>query len=168
MGTAFAFCVESGISSSLKENVLNGSISGTLDVFTDPQASPTGFPFKVVRLEKTISEPEVYAERKRVCDLGYLRHAYRKADGTIGYRCPAEPEEQYVSKGGSLSETLGRKCVCNGLLSTIDLGQTQQGLRKEPALVTAGDDATALARFLPKGSTRYSAADVIRYLQGAA
>ncbi|MGZ8938420.1 MAG: nitronate monooxygenase [Limisphaerales bacterium] len=168
VGTAFAFCEESGISSHLKESVLQGSIAGTLDVFTDPQASPTGFPFKVVSLEKTISEPEVYAERKRVCDLGYLRHAYRKADGTIGYRCPAEPQEHYVSKGGSLSETDGRKCVCNGLLSTIDLGQIQHQLKTEPALVTAGDDAAALARFLPKESTRYSAADVIRYLQGTA
>lgn len=168
VGTAFAFCEESGISSHLKESVLKGSIAGTLDVFTDPQASPTGFPFKVVRLEKTISEPEVYAERKRVCDLGYLRHAYRKADGTIGYRCPAEPEDHYLAKGGSLSETLGRKCVCNGLLSTIDLGQTQVGMKSEPALVTAGDDATALSRFLRENRTGYSAADVIRYLQGAA
>lgn len=165
VGTAFAFCAESGISSDLKQSVLQGSIAGTLDVFTDPQASPTGFPFKVVRLEKTISQPEVYEARKRVCDLGYLRHVYRKADGTLGYRCPAEPEEHYLAKGGAMEDTVGRKCVCNGLLSTIDLGQTHHGFKTEPPLVTAGDDATALARILPKGSTRYSAADVIRYLQ---
>ena len=164
-GTAFAFCVESGISPALKASVIQASMDGTIDVFTDPHASPTGFPFKVVRLKGTISEPEVYAARKRVCDLGYLRHAYRKPDGTIGYRCPAEPENDYVAKGGSAAETAGRKCVCNGLLSTIDLGQIQRGNSVEPALLTAGDDVKRLARFL-SGKTYYSAAEVVGYLLG--
>ena len=39
-------------------------------VFTDPLASPTGFPFKVLGLEGTLSEPAVYARRERLCDLG--------------------------------------------------------------------------------------------------
>jgi hypothetical protein len=38
------------------------------------------------------------------------------------------------------------------------------GDRLEPALLTAGDDARDLARFLPAGRTTYSAADVVRYL----
>ncbi|MBI5801256.1 MAG: nitronate monooxygenase [Verrucomicrobia bacterium] len=164
VGTAFAFCEESGITSDLKARVLDSSRRMDVDIFTDPMASPTGFPFKVVRMAGTVSEPPVYAARQRVCDLGYLRRAYRKADGTIGYRCPGEPEEQFFSKGGRPAETQGRKCVCNGLLSTIGLGQLQDGEYHEPALLTAGDDVKELARFLTPEREAYSAADVIRHL----
>jgi nitronate monooxygenase len=166
VGTAFAFCEESGIASDLKEQVLRSSREGKLAVFTDPLASPTGFPLKIVQLEGTISEPEIYAPRKRVCDLGYLRQSYRKADGTVGYRCAGEPEDDYVAKGGDRAETLGRKCVCNGLLSTIGIGQMRADAGLEPALVTAGDDVRNLARFLPAGQSTYSATDVVRYLLG--
>lgn len=166
VGTAFAFCEESGIASDLKARVLDSSRRKEVDIVTDPLASPTGFPFKVVRMAGTISEPPVYAARQRVCDLGYLRRAYRRMDGTLGYRCPGEPEELFVSKGGQIAETQGRKCVCNGLLSTIGLGQIQPGSYREPALLTAGDDVKELARFLPAGQQTYSAADVIRHLLG--
>ena len=166
VGTAFAFCEESDIDDGLKMRVLSSSRSGGVSVFTDPVASPTRFPFKVVGLEGTLSEPEIYSGRKRVCDLGYLRRVYRKPDGTLGYRCPGEPEDHYVAKGGDLAETHGRKCVCNGLLSTIGLGQIQPGGYREPALLTAGDDAAGLSRFLPMNRDRYSAADVIRHLLG--
>lgn len=166
VGTAFAFCEESGIDPDLKARVLRASCDGQIEVSTDPNASPTGFPFKVTHLEGTISEPEIYAARERVCDLGYLRRAYRKADGTLGYRCPGEPEEQYVAKGGKLEEAVGRKCLCNGLLATIGLGQVQSGDYHEPALLTGGDEVTGLARFLPPDRDSYSAADVIRYLLG--
>jgi nitronate monooxygenase len=166
VGTAFAFCEESGIEPELKARVLRSSRAGRLEVFTDPVASPTGFPFKVARLDGTISESEIYAARERVCDLGYLRRAYRREDGTLGYRCPGEPEENYVAKGGKVPETLGRKCLCNGLTSTIGLGQIQSGGYREPALLTAGDEVTGLARLLPAGRNTYSAADVIHYLMG--
>lgn len=166
VGTAFAFCEESGIATVLKERALRSSREGKLDVFTDPLASPTGFPLKIVRLEGNISEPEVYATRKRVCDLGYLRQSYRKTDGTVGYRCAGEPEDDYVAKGGDRAETHGRKCVCNGLLSTIGIGQMRADAGLEPALVTAGDDVRNLARFLPAGRSTYTATDVVRYLLG--
>jgi nitronate monooxygenase len=164
VGTAFAFCEESGIESGLKARVLTASQRGQLDVFTDPLASPTGYPFKVVRLEHTVSEPEVVAARRRICDLGYLRRAYRRADGRLGYRCPGEPEEQFLAKGGDPAETVGRKCICNGLAATIGLGQVQAHGYREPALVTAGEDVTELARFLSPGKDSYSAADVLAYL----
>ena len=122
VGTAFAFCEESGIRPDLKQQVFQLSRAGKLRVFTDPLASPTGFPFKVVQLPGTLSDSQINsAARERLCDLGYLRHAYRKADGTIGYRCPAEPVEDFVRKGGTLEETHGRECVCNGLVATIGL-----------------------------------------------
>ena len=41
-------------------------------------ASPTGFPFKVVELEGTASDEDVYLDRERVCNLGQLRTAYKR------------------------------------------------------------------------------------------
>lgn len=55
--------------------------------------------------------------RQRLCELGYLRAAYRRPDGRIDYRCSAEPVEDYVRKGGVLAETEGRRCLCNALLA---------------------------------------------------
>ena len=86
-------------------------------------------------------------------------------DGRIGYRCPGEPEETFVAKGGNLADTVGRTCLCNSLLATIGLAQTREGGRAEPPLLTGGDDLAQLGGFLG-GRTRYSAADVVSYLLG--
>jgi NAD(P)H-dependent flavin oxidoreductase YrpB (nitropropane dioxygenase family) len=163
VGTPFAFCNESGIHPELKRQAIALSRLGQGRVFTDPVASPTGFPFKVAQLENTLSNAANYHARRRICDLGYLRHLYRRADGTIGYRCPAEPLEQHRRKGGDAQETLGRKCICNALPATIGLPQVRAGVEELP-LVTAGDDLAHIARFLPPGRDSYSAADVLRQL----
>jgi len=160
LGTAFAFCEESGLRSDYKQALLRDVRAGTARVFTDPVASPTSFPFKVALCPGTVSDPEVYAARTRVCDLGFLREAYRNEEGGIGYRCAAEPVESYVRKGGTVEETAGRKCVCNALIATLGLGQLRRdGI--EPGLVTSGDDLVHLAPFLPANSDRYTAAHVI-------
>ena len=164
MGTAFAYCDESGILPELKKRVLQASREGKVGVYTDPLASPTGFPFKVVQLPGTMSDPEVYKNRNRICDLGYLRTPYRKEDGTLGYRCASEPIEDFLKKGGALEDTAGRKCVCNGLLTTVGIGQVRKGSGLEPELVTSGDEVARVARFIPEGKDSYSAADVIDYL----
>jgi NAD(P)H-dependent flavin oxidoreductase YrpB (nitropropane dioxygenase family) len=164
VGTAFAFCDESGICPELKQQAIGLSRQGKAHVFTDPSASPTGFPFKVLELEGTLSDPPRYEERNRICDLGYLRQVYREANGNLGYRCPAEPVENFIRKGGTREESRGRKCVCNGLLATIGLGQARAGNYQELALVTAGDDVEQIVRFLKPGCDSYSAADVIEYL----
>jgi nitronate monooxygenase len=163
VGTAFAFCHESGLTPEIKRETLQLAASGNTRVRTDPLASPTGFPFKVLELPGTLSEPAVYAARGRICDLGYLRQAYRRPDGTIGYRCAAEPEADYVRHGGDAADTVGRKCLCNGLLGAIGLGQyraAEEGV--EPALVTAGDGVRELARFVRPGADGFSATDVIK------
>ena len=167
VGSAFAFCEESGIETPLRRRVLEQVRRGEARVFTDPCASPTGFPFKVVALEGSLSDAEVYASRERRCDLGYLREIYRRPDGTLGYRCPAEPVEDFVRKGGDLRETAGRKCICNGLLGTVGLGQ-RRGVSLEPPIVTAGDDLQDFGRRLGGDGSTYSAADVLRYLLGEA
>ncbi len=164
VGTAFAFCEESGIRHDLKQQVFQLSREGKLRVFTDPLASPTGFPFKVVQLPGTLSDAKSLPPRERLCDLGYLRHAYRKPDGTIGYRCPAEPVEDFIRKGGKLEETQGRECVCNGLVGTIGLPQVNVENVSGLPLVTAGNEIANVARFLPPGRDSYTAAEVIRLL----
>ena len=137
------------------------AITGEARVITDALASPTGFPFKVAQLENSVSEREVYLARPRICDLGYLREAYRTAEGPIGYRCPGEPVTLYVSKGGKQEETIGRKCVCNALLANIGQPQIRAGKYIEKGLVTSGDDLTEITGFLPPNAITYSAADVI-------
>jgi len=164
VGTPFAFCEESGIQPVIKQRVLALCRHGGSHVFTDPLASPTGFPFKVAQIEKTLSNTSLYQGRERICDLGYLRRLYRKEDGTLGYRCPAEPTEQFVAKGGASEQTAGRMCICNGLSATVGLGQVNRQQEVELPLVTAGDDLTELAQFLPPGRSSYSAAEVIQRL----
>jgi len=166
VGTAFAFCEESGIDPELKHKVLDGSRRGVLRVFTDPVASPTGFPFKIIQGGPETSIPVCGEDRVRICDLGYLRHLFRKPDGSVGYRCPSEPIDDYLRKGGTSEETVGRQCVCNGLISTLGLGQTVADGSTEKPLLTGGDDAVAVARFLEPGKSSYCALDVIARLLG--
>lgn len=161
VGTAFAFCEESGIRDDLKLRVLRASLEGQVKIFTDPLCSPTGFPFKVAQLNGTMSDRTVYEKRNRICDLGYLRHAYADENGKVGYRCPAEPVEDYVRKGGDPADCVGRKCVCNGLFGTIGLGQIRKDGYEEPPLITAGDEIATVARFLPEGQLSYSAKHVV-------
>ena len=166
VGTAFAFCAESGILPQLKKQALDASRTGGARVFTDPLASPTGFPFKVVELPGTVADPAVFAAREKICDLGYLRELYRKSDGQVGYRCPGEPLDDYLRKGGHAAETVGRKCLCNGLAATVGLGQCRDGVT-EPALVTAGNELSDLVRLLRPGAESFTAADVVQYLRSA-
>jgi len=164
VGTAFAFCDESGIEPGLKQEVYRLARAGQARVYTDPLASPTGFPFKVVQMEGSLSTAETYDARTRVCDLGYLRQAYLKTDGAIGFRCAAEPEDDFIRKQGDPAALAGRKCLCNGLLATVGLGQARGDGTTEPPILTAGNEISQLARFLPEGANGYSAADVVRSL----
>ncbi|HEX4005830.1 MAG TPA: nitronate monooxygenase [Acidobacteriaceae bacterium] len=164
VGTAFAFTRESALREDLKQALLDQACNQTARIFTDPFASPSGFPFKVARLEGTASEEDVCTARPRICDLGFLREAYRGDDGQVAYRCPAEPLSIFLSKGGKAEDAVGRKCLCNGLMANIGHQQVRCGHRVEPALVTAGDDLVGVARFLPAGATSYGAADVLAML----
>ncbi len=168
VGTAFAFCNESALRDDYKQALLQRAIAGTARVFTDPLASPTGFPFKVAQLEGTASEREVHLARPRICDLGYLREAYRTLEGTIDYRCPAEPETTYVSKGGNQEETHERKCICNALIANIGHPQVRAEKYIEKGLITSGDDLPEITRFIRNNESRYSAADVVSHLLNGA
>lgn len=159
VGTLFAYCEESGFTPHIKRQILDHAARGEVDVITDPRASPTGYPFKVVRWT---ADGDGDAERQRICDLGYLRVAFKRHDGRTDYRCAAEPVADYMRKGGLESETEGRKCLCNALTANVGLPQVR-GHFEEPALVTSGDDLTTVETFLA-GRTSYAAGDVIDYL----
>jgi NAD(P)H-dependent flavin oxidoreductase YrpB (nitropropane dioxygenase family) len=167
VGTAFALCRESGLDEALRQRMLRGIAAGTLVVRNHPDVSPTGFPFKLVHLPGTVAEEKVYTERPRHCDLGYLRTPFRRPDGGVGYRCPAEPVDAYVRKGGSAADTADSRCLCNGLIATVALGQRRPGGHLEPPAVTLGQDLEFLAHLGRRGAD-YTAADVVRYLLGAA
>ena len=164
VGTAFAFCAESALRNDYKQALLEKVVSGEARVSTDPLASPTSFPFKVAPLDGTVSEHEVYVARPRICDLGFLREAYRTAEGGIGFRCSAEPVTIYVSKGGKPEDTVGRKCLCNALVANIGHPQVRNGKYVEKGLVTSGDSLSDIGRFLPSNGAAYGAAEVVTQL----
>jgi len=161
IGTAFAFCEESGLRTDLKTKFLNNLMRDQIEVFTDPKASPTGFPFKIAQLEGTLSDSNLYQQRPRRCDLGYLRQIYKRADGSLGYRCPAEPVDHFVLKGGQEIEAHNRKCLCNALMANVGYGQTQPNSYMELPLLTTGDDIHAVKKFLRADKLSYKARDVL-------
>ena len=164
VGTLFAYADESGISPELRATVLRQAQDDSIDVLTDGRASPTGFPFKVVQLEGTVSQLPVYQRRERVCDLGYLRQAYKRPDGRIDYRCAAEPVETYVKKGGLREDTTGRKCLCNALFATIGHAQVREHGVEEAPLITSGDELKNIRRFIGSDRAGYTAGEVIDWI----
>jgi nitronate monooxygenase len=164
IGTAFAFCEESGLRPDYKRRLLEDVSNGTATVFTDPVSSPTGFPFKAAQLAGSNSERDTYVKRTRICDVGHLREGYRSEDGRIGFRCSAEPAANYEAKGGAVEATIGKKCLCNALLSNIGQPQIRKDESSEQGLVTTGDDLVGISRYFAPSSTAYTAADVIHKL----
>ncbi len=158
-GTVFAFTKEAGFSDDIKRKVLS---SQSINIKTDPVASPTGFPFKVADIEGSLSKDDIYNNRNRVCNLGYLRTAYEKEDGSIGYRCASEPVNMYIKKGGKEENTKGRKCLCNSLMVACGYPLIDKNGQEEKPLVTMGDNyKSVIGR--PYG---YSATDVVKEILG--
>lgn len=170
MGSLFAFCEESGMDERYKSEVRRRGYAGDLSVLTSSQYSPTGFPFKAADLQETLTNESVYEDRHRICDMGLLRTGYKKADGTLGYRCSAEPVDMYVKKGGKAEDTIGRRCLCNSLASAIGLPQWQKFPGREayaePAFITSGEDLSFLRNVMAGPDATYSAADAVAYMLG--
>ena len=79
--------------------------------------SPTGFPFKVVQLAGTLADETVYTDRRRLCDLGFLRQrglSKADADGSrhLFQRCPAAPLEDFIGKRGLPPNAGGQASAC--------------------------------------------------------
>lgn len=171
IGSAFALANESGLTEEIRRTAIQKILNAeNIDdvVFTDPLASPSGFPFKVVQIEQTLSDANLYQERRRICDIGVLRNAYYSADGKIGLRCASEPVEAYVKKEGSIESTVGKKCLCNALMVDIGLGQ-KRSWGDEKSLLTLGSDLLGVFNYIKKlkdtgSKVSYSAADFIKYM----
>ena len=176
VGSVFALAEESGMKSSYRSAILE-ELKNEMDdsklVFTT-LFSPTGFPFKVVQLDDTLADQAVYANRKRVCDIGLLqvRGLTKPAeDGTrrLFQRCPAAPLDDFVSKRGLPLNTTDRRCLCNGLLACAGLGQAglQNGKQmEEPAIVTLGNHLDGVRRLSRNGQSPYWARDVVNDILG--
>ena len=167
VGSLFALSQESGITLDLRDQVLRAINEGTLEIRTEPKTSATGFPFKVVQINGTATDPEIYGARDRKCDLGYLRTPFQRLDGGIGYRCSGEPVKTYEFKGGSPVQAENVKCLCNALMANIGLGQIRWGTYREPALLTLGSDLSGVEELNKIYSGSWSSVDVIEYLTSA-
>jgi nitronate monooxygenase len=135
-------------------------------VETDFEASPTGYPFKLLLDAKRPDEREQLRTRERLCDLGYLRQAFLDERGQLAFRCPGEPVDTYLKKGGTLEATNNKLCLCNGLLATVGLGQRRTPVDELPIL-TAGVGIQEILAYLPPGEDSYSARDVMTRLLAA-
>jgi NAD(P)H-dependent flavin oxidoreductase YrpB (nitropropane dioxygenase family) len=168
VGTLFALSRDSGMRPYLRNRLLDEMRAGTLVVRTDAAASPTGFPFKVAQVPDTMSVPEVYAARPRLCDLGYLRELYVNEKGRTDLRCPAEPIDDYLRKGGSIENTVGSKCVCNALMTDVGMGQERREGYHEMPMVTLGSDLDGPKRLdaelQERGQNGWSADDAITWM----
>ena len=166
VGTAFAYCAESAMDETLKSRIIQKVLDQEIKVRTDPIVSPTGYPFKVVQLEGTLSDPKICRNRIRLCDVGLLRYPYKRANGKVGFRCPSEPVEQYLAKGGKPEDTVGKSCLCNSLCAIAGYPQHRKDGYVEPSIVTAGDGLVAIGKYIKPGHHSYTAQEVLDYLTG--
>jgi len=167
VGSLFALANESGFTNENRSSILVSLADPTMRVMTDASASPTGFPFKVIQNNQTLSNDSLYKERTRICDLGYLRTMFQREKGGIGYRCPAEPLDNYEFKNGEIDQAQGSKCLCNALMADIGLGQVRPDGRTEISLLTFGSDLDgprALRQLHPDG---WNAVQALNFLKSA-
>ena len=175
-GSIFALSEESGIKAAYRSAILAELKKETDDsgLVLTTLFSPTGFPFKVVQLDGTLADEAVYTSRMRVCDIGLLQQrglSKPAGDGSrrLFQRCPAAPLDDFVSKRGLPLNTTDRRCLCNGLLACVGLGQTglQNGEQmEEPAIVTLGNHLDGIRRLSRNGQTPYWVHDVVNDILG--
>ncbi len=174
VGSIFAVCQDSGIVPWARAEIIHLSLDDSVDVVTSAQASSTGYPFKVAQVGGSLSEEAVYNARPRICDQRFLSEAYINDSGNVSFRCPAEPIEQYISdkKGGDIAATVGRVCLCNGLLAAAGLAQIRKNQNtgpayQEPPIFTLGDSANESIKLLVNylKSPHFRAKDVIDWLR---
>ncbi|MDE2030937.1 MAG: nitronate monooxygenase [Patescibacteria group bacterium] len=160
-GSIFALSDDSGMDPVYRKEIRRLGYRNELIIRTDPNASPTGFPFKVIQLPGTQSEENVYNNRKRICDRSALIVPYQQENGKVGFRCASEPVEDYKSKGGKIEDTIGARCLCNGLFSASGIGNPN-----EKPIFTMGDDVSFLRYLMKDENDSYNASDAIKYLLG--
>jgi NAD(P)H-dependent flavin oxidoreductase YrpB (nitropropane dioxygenase family) len=164
VGTLFALCNDSGFTDEIRNQLVQSLRDGTFEIHTDMKASPTGFPIKIVNMPGTTAMPDVFAARPKLCDMGYLREPVLLKSGRVDYRCPSEPEIPYFKKDGTEEETIGRKCLCNGLFANIGLGQHRRDGYDEAPIVTLGSDIEGCRILAQEHANGWSAAEAVAFI----
>ena len=83
VGTAFAFSRESGMRPDLKNGSSPRPRPARARSLPIRWPRPPDFPSRWRSSKALRPNPSIYKERKRVCDLGYLREPYAASDGKI-------------------------------------------------------------------------------------
>ncbi|MEY4422173.1 MAG: hypothetical protein RL581_711 [Actinomycetota bacterium] len=164
VGTLFAISNHSGFSGKTRKQLLDKLKSNSLEIKTDVKASPTSFPIKIAKLEGHTSTSEGFAARPKLCDLGYLREPAISETGRTIYRCPSEPDDQFIKKGGAVEDIDGRKCLCNGLMANIGLPQARKDGYVEAPIVTLGSDIEGAKVLLKSHPDGYGADEAVNWL----
>lgn len=159
VGSIFALSDGSNMDPETRKQIRKLGYNNQLNIKTDMQISPTGYPFKVIQLAGTISDKDTYNQRERICNIGGLVSLYEREDGKIGRRCSAEPIDAYEKKGGRIEDTESRGCLCNGLFSTVGMNYSY-----EPMVFTIGDDVSFLRKLMANEDSSYTAREAINYL----
>jgi hypothetical protein len=123
-------------------------------------------------MEGTLSEKSVRDSWNKKCDQGALVTPYTKDPNNLdflnntGYRCPAEPLDDFLRKGGDIDLTTDVTCLCNGLLNTaglVNANKLPHGQHTAPT-ITTGDDLAFLPDVMPNENSSYGAADAMDHL----
>jgi len=176
VGSVFALTEESGMKPEYRSAIFQQLRSGADDasLVKTTLFSPTGFSFKVVQLAGTLSDDAVYEDRRRICDIGLLQQrGFSKPDEdgtrTLFQRCAAAPIDGYVNNRGIERNTDERRCLCNGLLASVGLGQVKNingEWIEEPAIITLGNRLDHVRRLSRQGQTTYHVQDVVADILG--
>lgn len=161
IGTLFALSTESGMDPVVRKQALEEIWRRRLEVVNDAAASPSTYAFKVAHLAGTVSDPAVYAARKRKCNIGHLR-SWRPKDGKVVGLCSADDPKHFAASGGAAWRAQGAMCLCNGLMAACGLGQID-----EAPLVTLGDLTPVRELQLRLHRLEYSAKEAADFLIGA-
>jgi len=139
VGSRFALCEESPFLPKVKKRIIANNRRGRTKIVTSKR-SPTGYPWKEVQLNGTLSSMSVYNKRKRRCLYGYLRKGHKvmvNGKEIEVLTCPAMPVETYIrlhpekTRAECLAECAGVICLCEALPSNV-------GVLSGPPTVTLG------------------------------
>ena len=72
--------------------------------------------------------------------------------------------DDYVRKGGRVEDTVGRKCLCNALVTNIGMGQRRPDGYEELPMLTAGDGIDSVRAYITPERLSYHARDVVEAL----
>ena len=111
-----------------------------------------------------------------ICDLGVLQQWGVSKAGDDGHAhahasLPLRPDRQLREPAGLERSTEQRRCLCNGLLACVGLGQVHRhagGFNEEPAIITLGNHLDGARRLSRQGQAHYWARDVVADILGEA